>query len=87
MAGDFYSIVAPAALVLSAILTAIYLFIPVAYAWFPAKDIPESKPAGSLDPTWKMKLPLIIWCAAILVLSVYSSPLQSFISEIARGAM
>lgn len=84
-AGSFYSIAAPAALVLSAILTAVYLFIPVCYAWFPARDLPDQPSQASADPSWRMKLPLLVWGLSILVLSFYSSPLQAFIEKISNG--
>ena len=85
LAGSYMSIAAPVALILSAILTAVYLFVPIAYAWFPATDLPENRQAEHMDPTRRMKLPLIVWALSILVLTFYSSPLQAYIAQIADG--
>ncbi len=87
LAGSFYSIAAPAALILSAILTAVYLFVPICYAWFPARDIQEHTSDEKMDPSWRMKLPLLVWCISILVLTFYSAPLQAFIADIANGIL
>ena len=37
------------------------------------------------DPGWMMKVPLVILCAVIVVLGVYSKPLVTFLRGVASG--
>lgn len=71
-----------ACLLISALLTAIYMMSIVVRAYFvPAKE----EGSESLDPNWKMLLPLSIFAIIIVVMGIYSQPLISFFEKIAYG--
>ncbi len=74
-----------AALLISALLTAIYMLNVVARAFFPRCEVNTSLIREAKDPTWKMCVPLIICAAATLLLGVYSGPLLSFFRDLAAG--
>lgn len=77
-------------LIYSAFLTAVYLMTIVIRAYFPkeTKEIEETKETiETVDPSWRMKFPMILLAAAILVLGVYSKPLIEFLERVAAGAL
>ena len=72
-------------LLLSALLTAIYMLSIVRRAFFP---IAGSKDPGAVtDPGWQMCLPLLICTAATLLLGLFSAPLIDFFRAIALGTL
>lgn len=74
------------ALIISAILTAIYLFTIVVPAYFMPLGESSAKLAGeNRDPGWRMKLPLVILTAAIVVGGLCASPLIRFLGNVAAG--
>lgn len=74
-----------ACLLISALLTAIYMLSIVVRAFFPGKDFDYSTLAGVKDPNWKMLLPLFVFTFFIIVFGVYSQPLVNFLYDVAAG--
>lgn len=74
-----------ACLLISALLTAIYMLTIVVRAFFPGKDFDSSTLAGISDPNWKMLLPLFAFTFFIVLFGVYSQPLVDFFYEVAAG--
>lgn len=72
-------------LLISAVLTAIYLLVPAASAYV----LPLGPTAGledrSYDPGWRMKLPLAILCVAMVAMVFASAPLVEFLGRVASG--
>lgn len=74
-----------ACLLISALLTAIYMLTIVVRAFFPGKDFDYSTLAGVKDPNWKMLLPLFVFTFFIILFGVYSQPLVDFFYDVAAG--
>jgi multicomponent Na+:H+ antiporter subunit D len=72
-------------LIISALLTSVYLFTVIIRAFFPGRDFDLTTLDGIKDPNWNMKLPLIILCAAIIILGIYSTPLVDYLTKVATG--
>ncbi len=73
-------------LIISAILTAIYLFTIVAPMYFRPLNADQAALAGqSRDPSWMMKLPFAVLCAAMVALGLFSQPLVAFLRGVASG--
>lgn len=82
--GQWFSYIGMGALIVSAILTAVYLFTVI----IPAYTMPLNEPLTALaderrDPGMCMKLPFVVLIAIILVLSLYSMPVVEWLSGIA----
>lgn len=73
------------ALLISALLTAIYMLSIVIRAFFPAKDFDYETVADVEDPNWYMLLPLSLFVVAIVVFGLYSAPIVEFFTKIADG--
>jgi len=79
--GTWLGVAAVAVLLVSAVLTAIYMLIPTIGAY--AAPLDENGLAkNSFDPGWQMKLPLIILCVMMLILAFGSQPLNNYLSGI-----
>ncbi len=76
-----------AALLLSAILTAGYLFTPMVNAFFPPVGEGKHGLEMAKDPNWYMKLPLAVLMAAMAALGVGSRGLLELLARIAAGGM
>lgn len=74
-----------ACLLVSALLTAIYMMSIVIRAFFPKTDFDYQTIEGVKDPGWKMCLPLIVCAAGNVLLGLFSQPLVQFITDIAAG--
>lgn len=72
-------------LLVSALLTAIYMLTIVIRAFFPGKDFDYSKIEGIKDPTWKMCLPLMFFVVMIVVLGLFSPNIIKFLWDVAEG--
>ena len=84
--GQWFSLVGMGGLIVSAILTAVYLFTVI----IPAFTVPVNASLQALsgqrrDPGLCMKIPFAILIAAIIVLSFCSVPLVEWLSGIANG--
>ena len=79
-------VVAIAALIISAILTAIYLFTVIGPMFFRPLNADMVRYEGfNRDPGWMMKVPFLILIAAVIALGLWSSPLISFLRDVAGG--
>lgn len=69
-------------LLISALLTAIYMMSVVVRAFFPRKEV-ETQSVG--DPGWKMCLPLLLSGMSTVILGLASDPLVNFFRAVAQG--
>lgn len=83
--GSFLGILAVCVLLYSALMTGIYTMTIVVRAYFPKKDFDWKTLEGIHDPSYRMLLPLIVFCILILVFGFYSGPLMHIIREAAKG--
>lgn len=73
------------ALLISAILTAIYMLTIVTRAFFPKEDFDYSSLDGIKDPSWYMLLPLFVFCIVIIYCGLNAVPLMDFLTQIGNG--
>lgn len=84
--GQWKVLAAIAALIISAILTAIYLFGPAVNMYFrPLNADCGLTDKDRRDPSWLMKLPLLVLVIAMVLFGLCSSPLISFLRQVAEG--
>jgi multicomponent Na+:H+ antiporter subunit D len=83
--GNPLAYVGVAALLISALLTAIYMMSISVRAFFPGKDFDYSKLEGVEDPNWMMLLPLILFVCAMVVFGLHSQPVISFLESVAAS--
>ena len=92
-AGTPLAYVGAAALLISALLTAIYMFTIVSRAWFPRKDRPAAAaiPTGAAtrrplparcEADWRMNLPDVLLALATLVTGLFSQPILDAVERI-----
>ncbi len=74
-----------ACLLVSALLTAIYMLSIVVRAFFPEKGFDDSQIKENKDPNWKMLLPLFVFVFFIVAFGLYSQPLTDFFRDVAAG--
>lgn len=74
-------------LLISALLTAIYLLTIVVKAYFPRKGFAMESISSVKDPNWYMLLPLCVFTVAIVIFGVHSAPLIDFFTKIAAGLL
>ncbi|MCI8978602.1 MAG: proton-conducting membrane transporter [Lachnospiraceae bacterium] len=72
-------------LLVSALLTAIYMFTIVIRAFFPGRNFEISSLEGIKDPNWKMLVPLFIFTAFIIFFGLYSGSVTRFLTDVAGG--
>lgn len=85
MSDNVLAYVGIGALLISALLTAVYMLSIVIRAFFPDKEKKPDLPGDAGDPGWMMLVPLCIFAAAILIFGLHSAPIVSFFQEIAGG--
>ncbi len=73
-----------AALLISALLTAIYMLSVVFRAFWPGKDFDMKQVATCSDPNWVMIVPLAIFAFVILLFGLYSIPFTEFFAQVAH---
>ena len=71
-----------ACLLVSALLTAVYMLSIVVRAFFPGNDFDYDK---LKDPNWKMLLPLFVFTFFIVAFGLHSQPLVDFFADVAAG--
>lgn len=71
------------ALLVSALLTAIYMMTIVVRAFFPGRDFDYSKISDVEDPNWMMILPLVIFVIAMFYFGLHSQPVVTALEGIA----
>lgn len=72
-------------LLISALLTAIYMLTIVVRAFFPGEDFDDSAIKEYRDPNWKMMVPLAVFAVFIIIFGFCSGPVVSFLTDVARG--
>ncbi|MCR4684616.1 MAG: proton-conducting membrane transporter [Lachnospiraceae bacterium] len=82
--GNPLAYVGVAALLVSALLTAIYMLSVVFRAFWPGKDFDMKQVATCSDPNWVMIVPLAIFAVVILLFGVYSIPFTEFFAQVAH---
>lgn len=83
--GNVLAYVGIGALLISALLTAIYMLTISARAFFPSQGFDYSVIRDVKDPGWKMCLPLLLCAAGVVLLGVFSGSLVQFFEDIAIG--
>ena len=83
--GNLLAFVGIACLLVSALLTAIYMLSIVVRAFFPGKDFDYGTLSDVKDPNWKMLLPLFVFTFFIILFGLYSQPLVDFFAKVAAG--
>lgn len=68
-------------LLISALLTAIYMFQVVVKAWFPRSDAPAIPDASAHEASWQMTVPMVILAVACLLLGLLPQWLLDLIRE------
>ncbi len=74
-----------ACLLVSALLTAVYMLSIVVRAFFPGNDFDYDKLKDVKDPNWKMLLPLFVFTFFIVAFGLHSQPLVDFFADVAAG--
>ena len=80
--GGVWGCLAVAALLISAVLTAVYLLVPSFHACFAHAN--QGTDGRQCDPGRRMLIPFFVWGAAIAALSFASQPLIRFIMSAAQ---
>ena len=80
--GNWLAYVGVACLLLSALLTAIYMLGVVSRAFFPNTGAAVTE---ARDPGWQMCLPMLACAAATVILGIWSEPLIAFFRAVAQG--
>jgi len=81
--GNDLAYVGVACLLVSALLTAIYMLGVVSRAYFPSRRDVQMEEVS--DPSWQMCLPLLVCAAATVILGCCSQPLVDFFHAVAGG--
>jgi multicomponent Na+:H+ antiporter subunit D len=74
-----------ACLLVSALLTAIYMMSVTMRAFFPPSGNDGEVIDGATDPGWKMCLPIILCAIMTILLGLFSTPLVGFFRDVAMG--
>ena len=74
-----------AALLISAILTAIYMLTIVIRAFFPKQGFDYNSIRDVEDPNWVMILPLSLFVVGMVVLGLHPQPLIELFTNVANG--
>lgn len=81
--GDWMALLGVAALLVSALLTAIYMMTISVRAFFPAKGFDYGKIRDAEDPNWMMLLPLVLFAAAMFVFGLHPQPVIHALESVA----
>lgn len=74
------------ALLISALLTAIYMLTIVIRAYFPGADFDYETISDVKDPNWMMILPLAVFVVGMVVFGLYSAPVTELLTAVAQGS-
>lgn len=86
--GSPLAVVGVGGLLISALLTAIYMLSIVIRAYFPGDQFDYGKLHDDIhDPDWRMLLPLFLFVGAMFVIGVHSAPLVDFFTSVAGGML
>lgn len=87
MSGNVMAYFGIGTLLISALLTAIYMLSIVIRAFFPPVDFDMEKVAEYKDPNWLMLVPLFVFAAFMLGFGLHSAPIVQFFTDISNGVM
>lgn len=73
------------ALLISALLTAIYMLSIVMRAFFPAKGFDYNTIKDVEDPNWLMILPLALFVVAMIYFGLHSAPIVAIFTDVVNG--
>ena len=73
------------AILISALLTAIYMLTIVVRAFFPGKEFDYDTVPDVSDPGWMMLLPLVIFVAVIVLFGLHSQPFVEYLQSVASS--
>lgn len=73
------------ALLISALLTALYIMPVTVRAFFPGKDFEYEKIADVEDPNWMICVPLVLLVVVIFCLGLHAQPLIDLFTAVAAG--
>ena len=76
-----------AVLLISALLTAIYMMTIVIRAFFPGNGFDHTALEGIKDPNWKMMIPLYIFVAGMIIFGLFSQPIVDLFGQIGAGVL
>ena len=86
--GYFIGYAGVAAILISAVLTAIYLMSVAFFMIFrPLEDTTGISVDRNYDPTWKMKLPFAILTVAIVVCGIFSNNIIEMLAAVSAGVI
>lgn len=83
--GNILAYVGIGCLLVSALLTAMYMLTIVVRAFFPGDGFCEESVRDVKDPGWKMLLPLFVFIFAIVTFGLDSSRIVEFFGDVAAG--
>ena len=83
--GNLLAYLGVGALLISALLTAIYMLTVVVRAFFPQRELSYAALEGIHDPNWYMLVPLFVFCIMIVFFGLYSTPFVDFLTTIGKG--
>jgi multicomponent Na+:H+ antiporter subunit D len=81
--GNYLAYVGVAALLVSALLTALYMMSVSVRAFFPGKDFDYETIKDVEDPNWMMILPLVVFVVAMVYFGLHSGPVIKALESIA----
>ena len=85
--GGTLAVLGMGALLVSALLTAIYMMTICVRAFFPGRDFDYSRLEGVKDPGIQMLFPLGVFSVAMVVLGLHSQPVITALTELASFVM
>jgi multicomponent Na+:H+ antiporter subunit D len=86
--GYFMGYLGVAAILISAVLTAIYLMSVAFFMIFrPLEDTKGLNVGSNYDPSWKMKLPLTILTIAIVLCGIFSNNIIEMLAAVSVGVI
>lgn len=83
--GTTLGMIGVAALLISAVLTAIYLMGPAMSMYF--RPLEGMEPTAKCDPGMRMKLPFAVLAAAIVLCGLFSDPIITLLAKFSAGVM
>lgn len=75
-----------AALLISALLTAIYMLQVVIRAYFPQQGFDETSVAKYHDPGWKMIVPFVVFIIMMCFFGLYPTPVINLLTKVSTGS-
>ena len=85
--GNIEAYIGIAVLLISALLTAIYMMTIVIRGFFPGNGFDYTALEGIKDPNWKMMVPLYIFVVGMIFFGLFSQPIVDLFGQIAAGVL